>query len=104
MSRHDPSESDLRDGELGIRLRRGERRRAGAPAQTPAPPPAPAAAAAPAAEKPADEPVKASKPLHLIKSPTPGTFYAAPDPNAEPFVRVGTRVTPTTVVCVIEAM
>jgi acetyl-CoA carboxylase biotin carboxyl carrier protein len=40
----------------------------------------------------------------LIKSPTPGTFYSSPSPDAEPFVRIGSRVTPTTVVCVIEAM
>jgi acetyl-CoA carboxylase biotin carboxyl carrier protein len=39
-----------------------------------------------------------------IKSPTPGTFYKAPSPDAEPFVKVGSRVTPTTVVCMIEAM
>jgi acetyl-CoA carboxylase biotin carboxyl carrier protein len=39
-----------------------------------------------------------------ITSPTPGTFYAASKPGAPPFVQVGSRVTPTTVVCVIEAM
>ena len=50
------------------------------------------------------KPEKPAKALHLIKSPTPGTFYAAASPDAQPFVRVGTRVTPTTVVCIIEAM
>jgi acetyl-CoA carboxylase biotin carboxyl carrier protein len=57
--------------------------------------------AAPPARPEADGPTKT---LHLIKSPTPGTFYARPKPDAEPYVRVGTRVTPTTVVCQIEAM
>jgi acetyl-CoA carboxylase biotin carboxyl carrier protein len=33
-----------------------------------------------------------------------GTFYAQPEPGAEPYVRVGARVTPTTTVCIIEAM
>lgn len=33
-----------------------------------------------------------------------GTFYARPEPTAPPFVRVGDRVTPDTVVCLIEAM
>src|SRR5436190_1546206 len=39
-----------------------------------------------------------------IKSPTPGTFYARPNPEAEPYVKVGSRVEPKTVVCTIEAM
>ena len=33
-----------------------------------------------------------------------GTFYAAPSPDAEPFVRVGDRVTKGQVLCIIEAM
>jgi acetyl-CoA carboxylase biotin carboxyl carrier protein len=103
MSRHDLSEIDLREGELRIRLRRG----AHGPAPAPAPAAAPAQPApAPAAVVPADRPAadRQTRAVHLIKSPTPGTFYARPKPDAEPFVRVGTRVTPTTVVCVIEAM
>src|SRR5262249_56279028 len=47
---------------------------------------------------------KRARRLDAIRSPTPGTFYAAPKPGAEPFVRVGSRVTPTTVVGIIEAM
>jgi acetyl-CoA carboxylase biotin carboxyl carrier protein len=39
-----------------------------------------------------------------IKSPIVGTFYAAPSPDSEPFVRVGADVNPDTAVCVIEAM
>jgi len=39
-----------------------------------------------------------------IKSPMVGTFYSAPDPGAEPYVKVGTRVSPGQMVCIIEAM
>ncbi len=39
-----------------------------------------------------------------IKSPIVGTFYATPSPDSEPYVEVGSHVTPQTVVCVIEAM
>ncbi|HEY5706290.1 MAG TPA: acetyl-CoA carboxylase biotin carboxyl carrier protein [Terrimicrobiaceae bacterium] len=39
-----------------------------------------------------------------IKSPMVGTFYAAPSPEAAPYVTVGKEVTPDTVVCIIEAM
>lgn len=39
-----------------------------------------------------------------ITAPIVGTFYSAPDPKAPPFVKVGSAVTPNTVVCVLEAM
>jgi len=39
-----------------------------------------------------------------IASPTVGTFYRAPAPGATPFVDVGTRVEPGTIVCIIEVM
>jgi acetyl-CoA carboxylase biotin carboxyl carrier protein len=104
MSRHDLSEIDLRDGQARLRLRRGPRKVSApaAPALPAAPAPAaPAPAAAPAAH---EEPNRPARNLVEIKSPTPGTFYAKPNPEAEPFVRVGSRVTPTTVVGLIEAM
>ncbi len=39
-----------------------------------------------------------------IDSPMVGTFYAAPAPDADPYVKVGDKVTPDTVVCIVEAM
>ncbi len=39
-----------------------------------------------------------------IKAPTVGTFYAQEKPGAPPYVVIGSRVTPTTVVGQIEAM
>jgi acetyl-CoA carboxylase biotin carboxyl carrier protein len=47
---------------------------------------------------------KESSNLREITSPMVGTFYAAPSPEAPPFVTVGQEVTPDTVVCIIEAM
>jgi acetyl-CoA carboxylase biotin carboxyl carrier protein len=67
-----------------------------------APPAAPAAAALPAEEK-----SSASRPdanVALIKSPIVGTFYEGPSPGAPPFVRVGERVEPGKVLCIIESM
>jgi acetyl-CoA carboxylase biotin carboxyl carrier protein len=51
-------------------------------------------------------PREAAPPSHLldIKSPMVGTFYAAPEPGAGPYVKVGSRVAPGQVVCIIEAM
>ncbi len=39
-----------------------------------------------------------------IKSPMVGTFYHSPEPGAQPYAKVGTRVTVGQVVCIIEAM
>ena|SRR5258706_5449094 len=52
---------------------------------------------APAAAAPASQ-------LLEIKSPMVGTFYSAPEPGAEPYVKVGSRVSSGQVVCIIEAM
>ncbi len=39
-----------------------------------------------------------------IRSPLAGTFYRAPKPGADPFVEVGSRVEPDTVVAIVETM
>ena len=39
-----------------------------------------------------------------IKSPMVGTFYGAPNPGAETFVKVGDNVNEGDVLCIIEAM
>jgi acetyl-CoA carboxylase biotin carboxyl carrier protein len=40
----------------------------------------------------------------FIKSPMVGTFYRAASPESNAFVEIGTKVTESTVVCIIEAM
>ena len=42
--------------------------------------------------------------LKEVKSPMVGMFYQAPSPEADPYVRVGSRVKKGDVLCVIEAM
>jgi acetyl-CoA carboxylase biotin carboxyl carrier protein len=42
--------------------------------------------------------------LYIIPSPIVGTFYRSPSPNADSFVKIGSRVEADTVVCIIEAM
>jgi len=42
--------------------------------------------------------------LHKITSPMVGTFYQAPSPGAEPYVKVGSKVSKDSVVCIVEAM
>jgi len=59
--------------------------------------------AAPAADSARDAEAAASN-LNEISSPMVGSFYRAPSPEAEPFVREGDRVEAETTVCIIEAM
>lgn len=42
--------------------------------------------------------------VHQVLSPMVGTFYSRSNPDAEPFVEVGTKVQENQVVCVLEAM
>ena len=68
-------------------------------------------AAAPAAVAAADQehreaprPSSPAPQLKEIRSPMVGTFYKAPEPGAEAYIKVGNRVTPGQTVCIIEAM
>jgi acetyl-CoA carboxylase biotin carboxyl carrier protein len=106
MKEHDLTEIDIQQGEVRIQLRRAGT----ATTTTIAPAPAfhagaaapPMAAARPAAETVPEPP--AEKNLTVIKSPMVGTFYAAPDPDSSPYVKVGDHVGPETTVCIVEAM
>jgi acetyl-CoA carboxylase biotin carboxyl carrier protein len=65
------------------------------------------AAAAEAAEPAPADPAAARPPggpSTTIAAPMPGTFYRAEGPGKAPFVDVGARVEPDTVVCIIEIM
>src|SRR5262249_24824035 len=95
----------LRDGAQRIRLRRGPKGVAMAAPTVALPLPS---MSAPVASAPAPAPVeKAAAPagkLLEIKSPTVGTFYAQKKESAAPYVTVGSKVNPKTVVGLIEAM
>jgi acetyl-CoA carboxylase biotin carboxyl carrier protein len=105
MKEHDLAEIDLQQGEVRIRLRRGP---IGSPTVASAPPivtvTAPAPAGRPAAESVVPTAEAADKGVTVVKSPMVGTFYAAPDPDSPPFVKVGDHIGPETIVCIVEAM
>ena len=52
---------------------------------------------------PAQIPAETSSPSY-VTSPIVGTFYRAPSPETDPFVRVGDFVEKGSVVCIVEAM
>ena len=108
IKENDLVEFELDEGDFSIRVRRGGEAvrevvhapmyaNMGVPAAAPAPAsaivptPAPAAAAEEAG-------------VEIIKSPMVGTFYRAPSPESDLFVKEGQKVSPDSVVCIIEAM
>ncbi len=105
MESHQLTEVDLQTGDHKIKLRRGAETVYAAPAAAPvyaAPAAAPVAASAPAAA--AGSAAVDGPNIVTIKAPMVGTFYNRPNPKAEPFVKVGQRISPDTVICIIEAM
>ncbi|MFK7736438.1 MAG: acetyl-CoA carboxylase biotin carboxyl carrier protein [Pirellulaceae bacterium] len=89
------SELDLQQSEQKVRLVRG----GVAPLTAAAPAPVPMAAPEAAAGPPADGPH-----IKVITAPMVGTFYSKANPNADNFVKIGSKVSTDTVVCIVEAM
>ena len=65
--------------------------------------PAPTAMAAAPEPSPTEQPILEDE-LHMIASPIVGTFYRAPSPGSEPYVKIGDAVEEGQILCVVEAM
>lgn len=92
------TELEIKEGDLQIRLKKE-------PEQSAVPPiRAEGGASARAAGIP-DMPDEFSlHTSHEVKSPMVGIFYAAPSPESEPYVQLGSRVKKGDVLCIVEAM
>jgi acetyl-CoA carboxylase biotin carboxyl carrier protein len=101
------AELEVQRGENRVRIRRAAFATSQDVVYAPQSAPGVSYQAAPA-PAPATEPKGGEKPpdpgLVLVKSPIVGTFYESPSPGAAPFVRVGERVQPGKVLCIIESM
>jgi len=103
-------ELEVQRGDNRVRIRRSVAGHPGLlvaqPVASPAAPPTPQAAPAPAtpAAKEAPKESGADPGLQLVRSPIVGTFYESSAPGSPPFVRVGERVQPGKVLCIIESM
>ena len=92
---------ELTEGESVLKLERKQEVIAAAPV---------AVAAAPVAGPEAlgvvsqPEAVQTQQEGTMVLSPTVGVFYAAPSPDARPFVEVGDQVKKGDTLCIIEAM
>jgi len=104
------AELEVQRGDNRVRIQRsaaGRQEYVLAPPSTPAAAPPRADAAPPGAPAPAKEAPKesgADPGLLLVRSPIVGTFYESSAPGSPPFVRVGERVQPGKVLCIIESM
>ena len=109
MKANDLSELKMVDGEFQVSLKRsyglapGLGLPEGVASNMQVVPQAVVTGPAPVAEQTAGQEGKTDD-LKKIISPMVGTFYAAPSPNAEAFVKEGSAVDEETVVCIIEAM
>jgi acetyl-CoA carboxylase biotin carboxyl carrier protein len=97
------NELDLKQADQQIRLVRGVAVAAGVPQPVSLP-----ATSAPATTAPVpsatDAPAADAAHIKLIKAPMVGTFYIKPNPKADDFVKVGSKVSADSVVCIVEAM
>jgi acetyl-CoA carboxylase biotin carboxyl carrier protein len=100
MAANDLNTVDVRDGDRRIILKRGAATPVMMSMPTMSAPMSNPAGASTTPPPPVDEEAG----LKPIKSPMVGTFYAAPSPDAKPFVNVGSKVDEESDVCVIEAM
>ena len=108
MSEHNLEEFEYSRGDLRIRLKKPS---AGVPmyARSMGVPeiivPGATERQAPSSQSapPAPEP-RATEDLHLVKSPIVGTYYEAPSPGAEAFVKIGAHVESGQTLCIVEAM
>lgn len=93
----DLTELHLETEDFSLHVVKGERR-----ADAPAPSPRPRKAPADDTPEPSEPPTADG--LATITAPMLGTFYRAEAPGKPPFVDVGQRVEPDTIVCIIEVM
>jgi acetyl-CoA carboxylase biotin carboxyl carrier protein len=110
------AEIEIHEGEESVRLIRHHAQQAGVQAaqQIPVSAPPPQQAPVPSQEgggqsagqgggESSDEGDKLPE-GEVVRSPMVGTFYSSPNPESDPFVRVGTKVSKGDTLCLVEAM
>lgn len=105
MKANDLVEIEIKQGDDRIVLKRAQPQNTTTAVPTIIHSPVPIAAGGTVAAAPTVQQAASSQmAAEIIKAPLVGTFYAAPSPDSAPFVEVGSKIEPQTVVCIIEAM
>lgn len=103
MNKNGLTELEVCEGDFKITMKRGTHAVTEQPAALVLPQPQPV-------EKPIEQKEKSETKsasfsgLTEVTAPLAGVFYAAPAPDAEPFVKIGDKVKKGDVLCIIEAM
>ncbi|HET6371368.1 MAG TPA: acetyl-CoA carboxylase biotin carboxyl carrier protein, partial [Nitrospiria bacterium] len=96
------AEVELQEGDLRIRVRRGE------PTVLASSHPSSKIVVSPRQEAPSVMEHSASledeQKYFLVRSPIVGTFYRSASPDSQPYVEVGDQVKKSQVLCIVEAM
>lgn len=99
LSQNDLNALEINEGEMRIRMERGST------APVVQPPKGENVAIRPESAQPEEQDAGVDfNHLTQVTSPLVGVFYAAPAPDAEPFVKVGSMVKKGDVLCIVEAM
>ncbi len=108
ISESDVNEVSIEEGDFKIKVKKSADVEQVVTYAQSALPAMPAQSAAPA---PQAEPQAKAEPQtaagtggDVIKAPIVGTFYTAPSPDSDPFVKVGDKVSKGQTLCIVEAM
>jgi acetyl-CoA carboxylase biotin carboxyl carrier protein len=104
MEGNDVEELEIEEGGRRVRIRRRSGHGPVPPAATIPVPHATFPTSVTSSVLPPTAPAAEAAGLIPVESPMVGTFYRAPAPGAEPYVKEGDLVQKGTVVCIIEAM
>lgn len=109
ISESDVNEVSIEEGDFKIKVKKTGTVEQVTYTQPTAPTPvaAPTAPSQPAAPPASGELKEEAKPApsgDTLKSPIVGTYYKAPSPDSDPFVKVGDKISKGQTLCIVEAM
>ncbi|MAO64771.1 MAG: acetyl-CoA carboxylase, biotin carboxyl carrier protein [Balneola sp.] len=110
IAESDVNEVSLEEGDFKIKVKKQGEVQQVAYTQPAAAPQAPAQPSVPAqpqqgGQPQADQSGSDDQPEgDVLKSPIVGTFYEAPSPDSDPFVKVGDKISKGDTICIVEAM
>ncbi|TVR29634.1 MAG: acetyl-CoA carboxylase biotin carboxyl carrier protein [Balneolaceae bacterium] len=102
------NEVEIQEGDFKVRVKKTSDSPAPAPMQYQMPAqsnaPQPQSAHNPSPSQDAPEAKEKEPAGEVVKSPIVGTYYEAPSPDSDPFVKVGDQVKEGETLCIVEAM
>lgn len=111
ISESEVNEVSIEEGDFKIKVKKKSEAPAGQlhyqlpqQSQQPAPAPVSGGQAAGSSESAGEQQQESAPDGEVVKSPIVGTFYEAPSPDSDPFIKEGDKVNAGDTLCIIEAM